>query len=146
LSPSLYGPDFPSIGAMSRSNIVLWAKGALESGKEINVVDDQFRTPTLAEDLADGCILAAKKEAEGIYHISGKDFMSIVEIVQRIAKFWNLDESLINPISSTTLNQAAKRPATTGFILDKARTDLNYEPHTFEEGLAEVDKLLKARI
>jgi hypothetical protein len=39
---------------MSRSNIVLWAKGALEKGENINVVNDQFRCPTLAEDLAEG--------------------------------------------------------------------------------------------
>jgi dTDP-4-dehydrorhamnose reductase len=31
---------------LSRSNIVLWAKGALEKGQAINVVDDQYRTPT----------------------------------------------------------------------------------------------------
>jgi len=61
----------------SRSNIVLWAKQNLEQGKTINVVDDQFRTPTLAEDLADGCILMVQKKAKGIYNISGKDFMSI---------------------------------------------------------------------
>ncbi|MBP8033062.1 MAG: NAD(P)-dependent oxidoreductase, partial [Bacteroidia bacterium] len=35
---------------MSRSNIVLWVKQNLEQGKTINVVDDQYRTPTLAED------------------------------------------------------------------------------------------------
>ena len=36
---------------LSRSNIVLWAKGALEKGQAINVVDDNSM-PTLAEDLA----------------------------------------------------------------------------------------------
>lgn len=40
---------------MSRSNIVLWVKKSLEEGKTINVVNDQWRTPTLAEDLAMGC-------------------------------------------------------------------------------------------
>ena len=65
---------------MSRSNIVLWAKSALEQGKIINVVDDQFRTPTLAEDLAEGCIRIALKKAKGIFNISGKDFMSILEL------------------------------------------------------------------
>ncbi|HXB42175.1 MAG TPA: SDR family oxidoreductase, partial [Bacteroidia bacterium] len=60
----------------SRSNIVLWAKQNLEQKKNINVVDDQFRTPTLAEDLADGCILIAEKKVHGVYNISGKDFMS----------------------------------------------------------------------
>jgi dTDP-4-dehydrorhamnose reductase len=47
---------------MSRSNIVLWVKKSLEDGKTINVVNDQWRTPTLAEDLAMGCFLAAAKK------------------------------------------------------------------------------------
>ncbi len=124
---------------MSRSNIVLWAKGALEKGKEINVVDDQFRSPTLAEDLADGCILAAKQKATGVYNISGKDQMSVIELVRAVADHWKLDKSIILPISSTTLNQAAKRPPVTGFILDKAIKQLGYKPHSFSEGLAVVE-------
>lgn len=128
---------------MSRSNIVLWAKGALTKGDPIKVVDDQFRTPTLAEDLAQGCALAAKQKAEGIYNISGPDFMSIIEMVKRIADFWNLDQSIITPVSSDTLNQPAKRPPKTGFIIDKAKAELGYQPHTFEEGLALVDQQIK---
>jgi len=120
---------------MSRSNIVLWAKGALEKGNPINVVNDQWRMPTLAEDLAEACLLAVEQKAQGIYHISGKDMMSVVELVRRVADFWNLDKSLIKEISSESLGQEAKRPKRTGFILDKAMTDLNYQPHSFEEGL-----------
>jgi dTDP-4-dehydrorhamnose reductase len=128
---------------MSRSNIVLWAKGALEKGQKINVVDDQFRSPTLAEDLADACILAAEKKITGIYNASGNDFMSILDLVNSVAKFWNLDKNLINPIKSATLNQPAKRPPKTGFILDKIITDLGYSPHSFTDGLKIVDKQLK---
>lgn len=127
---------------MSRSNIVLWAKGALEKGGPINVVDDQFRSPTLAEDLADGCILAAKQKAQGVFNISGKDQLSVLEIVQEVCDFWKLNPELINPVSSSTLNQPAKRPPVTGFILDKARRELGYEPHSFREGLALVDRQL----
>ncbi len=125
---------------MSRSNIVLWAKGALEKKQKINIVNDQFRTPTLVDDLADGCILIAEQSAQGIYHISGKDFMSIYQLVQRVAKYYQLDASYINKISSTTLNQRAKRPSKTGFILDKAIQILGYQPHSFEEGIAIMDK------
>ena len=128
---------------MSRSNIVLWAKGALEKGKEITVVDDQFRSPTLAEDLADGCILAAKQKATGVYNISGKDQMSVIELVRAVADHWKLDKSIILPISSTTLNQAAKRPPVTGFILDKAINELGYKPHSFKEGLAVVEEQMR---
>ena len=127
---------------MSRSNIVLWAKGALEKGNPINVVNDQWRMPTLAEDLAKACLLAVQHKAKGIYHISGKDRMSIVDLVRRVADFWNLDKSLITEVSSDSLGQEARRPNKTGFILDKAMTDLNYKPHSFEEGLALVSKQL----
>jgi dTDP-4-dehydrorhamnose reductase len=130
---------------MSRSNIVLVAKKNLSAGKKMNVVDDQFRTPTLSEDLAEGCALAALKDATGIYHISGKDFMSILELFNRIADFWQLDKSLITPVNTATLGQPAERPLRTGFILDKARHDLGYIPHTFEEGLKIVDEQLKER-
>jgi len=129
---------------MSRSNIVLWAKDALSKGKTINVVDDQFRTPTLSEDLAGGCVLAALQGATGIFHISGKDFMSIIELVNIVADFWHFDKSLIHPAKTATLGQPAQRPLKTGFILDKARKELGYEPHSFLEGLAIVDQQLKA--
>lgn len=128
---------------MSRSNIVLWAKQALEKGNPLTIVDDQFRMPTLAEDLAYACWQIAEREATGIYHISGKDFMSVLELVNRVADFYSLDKTIITPIKSVSLNQAAKRPPRTGFILDKAYKELEYSPCTFEEGLAILDKQLQ---
>lgn len=131
------------VSDMSRSNIVLWAKNNLEQGKTLNVVGDQFRTPTLAEDLAQGCVLAANQKAQGIFNISGKDFMSVFDLVYRVAEFWKLDKSLLNLSTSEGIKQPAKRPPITGFIIDKAVAELGYKPHSFEEGLALLDKLLK---
>lgn len=130
---------------MSRSNIVLWAKGALEKGFPINVVNDQWRMPTLAEDLAEACLLAVEKNAQGIYHVSGKDYMSIADLVRKVADYWSLDKSIISEISSDSLNQTAKRPVKTGFVLDKTIRDLDYKPHSFEEGLKMVDEQMKSR-
>lgn len=127
---------------MSRSNIVLWAKSALEKGSPIKVVNDQYRMPTLAEDLAKACLLAIEKKAQGVFHISGKDYMSVIEMVRRIAKYFKLDDSIIEETDSSTLNQTAKRPPRTGFVLDKAIRELGYAPHSFEEGLAVVEKQL----
>ena len=132
------------VNDMSRSNIVLWAKEALEKGEPINVVNDQWRMPTLAEDLAECCLLAVKKNASGVFNVSGKDLMSILEIVERVADHYGLDKSLIRAISAESLNQAAKRPKKTGFILDKAIVELGYSPHSFEEGMAFMDKQLKS--
>lgn len=128
---------------MSRSNIVLWAKDALAKGNPLNIVDDQFRSPTLAEDLAMGCWLIAEKEAQGIYHISGKDVLSIIDLVYAVADFYGFDKSIVSATSSVNLNQAAKRPPKTGFILDKAIKDLDYSPCSFKEGLAIITEQLK---
>jgi dTDP-4-dehydrorhamnose reductase len=123
---------------MSRSNIVLWAKEALEKKQPIKVVDDQFRMPTWADDLAKGCLLIAEKQANGIFHLSGKDFMSIYELVERVADYFGLEKNTIEKIKSNSLNQAAKRPPKTGFVLDKSTTILGYNPISFEEGLKKI--------
>ncbi len=128
---------------LSRSNLILWAKDSLSDGKNINVVDDQFRSPTLAEDLAAGCILIADKKAKGIYHLSGPKTQSILELVYAIADFWKLDKSLITPAKSNFIAQAAQRPPRTGFDISKARKELGYAPLSFKEGLQVLDSQLK---
>jgi len=121
---------------MSRSNIILWVKKSLEEGKNIKVVTDQWRTPTLAEDLAMGCYLIADKEAEGIFNISGKDLLTPYEMAIMTADYFGLNKGLIAEADSSNFTQPAKRPARTGFILNKSNKILGYNPHTFEEGIA----------
>ena len=128
---------------LSKGNIVTWAKGELEKGVPLNIIDDQFRAPTLAEDLADACILALNKKEYGIFNASGKDIMSIYEMVERIALFYGYSTKNLNRISTKTLNQKAGRPPKTGFILDKSRDILGYNPRSFEECLEIINQQLK---
>lgn len=129
---------------MSRSNIILWVKDSLEKGKKIQVVDDQYRTPTLAEDLADGCIRILKQKAGGIFNISGKDFLTPYEMAIQTANFFNLDKSLILKTDSTQFTQPAKRPLRTGFIIEKAKNDLGYNPRSFRDGIQIVAKQVES--
>jgi dTDP-4-dehydrorhamnose reductase len=118
-------------------------KSSLESGKPIQVVDDQWRTPTLAEDLAMGCFLVADKRATGVFNISGDDLLTPLEMAYKTVEFFDLDKSLITRADSSTFSQPAKRPPKTGFILDKAKKVLGYHPHTFDEGIAILNIQLK---
>ncbi len=120
---------------LSRSNLIMWAKGAIEKGDAINIIDDQFRAPTFADDLAAGCLGVILNNENGVFHISGPETMSIYEIVERIAKHFNYSMEKVNKISSSTLNQPAHRPPKTGFDLSKAYEKINYKPHTLEETL-----------
>jgi dTDP-4-dehydrorhamnose reductase len=126
---------YGQVADMSRSNIILWAYNTLKEGKAAKVVDDQFRTPTLAEDLAQGCILAAKSDAQGVFNIAGKDYIGIYELVNQVADLYDLSMENISKVSSTTLNQPAKRPPITGLDIQKARKILGYEPHSLDEGI-----------
>lgn len=120
---------------MSRSNIVLWVKKNLEEGKVINVVNDQWRTPTLAEDLAMGCYLTAKKSAQGIFNISGDEMLTPYQIAIKTAEHFGLDKSLIKETDGSKFTQTAKRPPRTGFNIKKAQRQIGYQPHSFESGL-----------
>ncbi|WP_026777221.1 SDR family oxidoreductase [Polaribacter sp. Hel_I_88] len=134
----VYGKVFD----MSRSNIVLWVKEMLEKGKQITIVNDQFRTPTYVTDLALACKISMDKKATGIFNISSSKLMSVFEISQEIADTFNLDKSLIKPISTSTLNQTAPRPAKTGFDLSKTNKELGFYPKTFKEDLQKFKETL----
>ena len=123
------------VNDMSRSNIVLWVKESLEQRKEITIVDDQYRAPTYVDDLALACKLSIDKKAIGIFNVSSSQLLSIYQVAQQIAEVFNLDKTLIKPISTVTLNQAASRPIKTGFDLTKLNRNLKLFPKTFKEDL-----------
>ncbi|SHK37009.1 SDR family oxidoreductase [Hymenobacter psychrotolerans] len=124
----------------ARTNIVLWVRDSLRAGQSIRVVSDQYRTPTLAEDLAQGCWLVAQQNATGIYHISSDEVLTPYQMALQVAAHFQLDASLIAEVDASTFSQPARRPLRTGFVISKARQELGYRPHTFAEGIAVLEK------
>ena len=119
----------------TRSNIITWVKESLEQGKEIKVVSDQWRTPTLVDDLAKGILLIIQKRAQGIFHLSGKDFLTPYDMALHTAGLFKLDKSRIEKVDAATFKQPGRRPLKTGFVIEKARRELGYEPISFEDGV-----------
>ncbi len=78
----------------------------------------------------------------GIYNIGGKEFLSRYDFTMKIAEFFQLDKSLISPITTSELNQAAPRPLKSGLLILKAQTELGYNPHSIIESLAKMKKEL----
>jgi dTDP-4-dehydrorhamnose reductase len=128
--------------AGGRSNLVLWVLNSLRNQQKIKVVNDQWRTPTLAEDLAQGCWLLARQSAQGIFHLSGRELLTPYQMAQQVATTFNLNTALLESVDSLTFTQPARRPARTGFHIGKAERELGYQPHTFGEGLALVRRQL----
>lgn len=125
-----------------RSNLMLWVKSSLEAGKSIKVVTDHYRMPTLVEDLVQALLVIMERRAIGIYHISGEEGYSIHEIALAVARFWNLDASLIEPVLAQAIASGVPRPSSTGFILEKAKGLLGYQSRSLQEGFVLMQKQL----
>jgi len=119
----------------NRNNIITWVQQSLTEGRKIQVVSDQYRTPTWVGDLAAGILLAIEKNAGGIYHLSGPEMLSPYDMAMATANYLQLNKELIEKTDAAHFSQPARRPAKTGFIIDKAKRELGYAPVNFTEGL-----------
>jgi dTDP-4-dehydrorhamnose reductase len=118
-----------------RSNVVLWVKNSLEQKKHINVVTDQLRMPTYAEDLAEACWLVIKTGARGIYNVSSSELFSIYDLALLVADAFGLDKELIHPVETGALSLPAKRPLSTGLDLSKSVKVLKLPLRSFRSRL-----------
>lgn len=125
---------------LSRSNVVHWMIEQLSAGNTIHVVTDQWRTPTYVHDLADGIARVVERGKTGVYHISGRELVTIYELAQTVADVFEFEASLIDPVPSDYFDEAVERPSKTGFIILKAETELGYDPHSLEDGLREMGR------
>lgn len=128
--------------ALSRSNVVLWVIEQLSDGSPIHVVDDQWRTPTYVEDLAKGIERMVHFEKTGIYHLSGREMMTVYDLACTVADVFGLDASLIHPVSSDYFADAVDRPPRTGFLILKAESELGFKPRSLPEGLRHLGRRL----
>lgn len=129
----VYGKPLPK----QHGNIVHLVKNRLENGQSIRVVSDQFRSPTWVEDIACAIEQLLSNQHQGIYHICGGETLSVAEIAYRAAKYFNLDTSLIEPITTEAMNEATPRPTFTPMSVKKAQQELGYQPSVLEEGFKE---------
>ena len=64
--------------------------------------------------------------------------MSIAEIAYQVADYMGLDHSLIHPVTTEEMNETTPRPRFSGLSIVKAKREINYTPHTLEEGIKEM--------
>ena len=109
-------------------NILMWVKRKLDKGEVLNIVDDQFRTPTLVSDLSQAILKSIKKDMKGTYNISSGEYLSIFDFVCNIVKGFGFNESIINRCKSKEINQKAQRPKKSGLLIEKAKRDFDFSP------------------
>lgn len=129
-------------------NFVTWVIENLKNNKEIKAIDDQFNSPTYADNLAKSIIqiIEDKKDSNGIYHLSGSERISRYEFAERICKIFNLDKNLIKKVKSNELNWKAKRPIDSSLNIEKAKKELKVDLYNINQGLNEMYKIYTSTI
>jgi len=137
----MYGLNNPN----ERKSFFIWVWEKLKNKEKIDVVNDVFENPILSYQCADIIWKLIDKDAQGIYHIGGKDTLSRYEGATVAAKVFSLDATLINSVSSEFFASLAPRPKNTSYTTAKIERELDIRPLSFEEGLSFIKKRVLLR-
>jgi dTDP-4-dehydrorhamnose reductase len=112
-----------------------WVFENLKNNKKINILEDQFTSPTYVPNLSKMILEIITRNLEGHFHLSGSNKISRFEFAKMIATKLNLDLSLLNPVSINDMPWKAMRPLDSSLDTSKINTILNTKPFTIEKSL-----------
>ncbi len=98
-----------------------------DSKKKIEVVNDQFGSPTYTKDIASALSEIIKKDngSNEVYHLTNVGTVSWFEFAQEIIKVFKRINCEIMPVSSNKFIRPAKRPANS--VLDCSKIKEHYK-------------------
>lgn len=108
-----------------QASFFAWVYTSLNQNKRINVVTDQTSNPTWVIPFSQVILKCIVLNSEGIYHYGSDDNINRFEFACMIARTFDFDETLINPILTEDLNQLAPRPKHSGLCTDKIQSELD---------------------
>jgi len=122
-------------GLHTKKSFPLWVTENLQANHEINVVTDQYTSPTYVPNLSRMLIEIAIRQITGTLHIAGATRISRYEVANLVANEMNLDTRLLKPASIDSMSWIAKRPKDSSLDVSKANSILQEKPLTIQEGI-----------
>lgn len=114
-------------------NFVTWVINELKNGNKIKVAQNQFTSPTLADNLAEMNLKLIEQGKTGIFHTAGAERINRFEFAKEVARTFGLNESLIDAVPSHELDWIAKRPLDSSLNVSKISKITT--PLNIDEGL-----------
>ena len=119
----------------SKKTFPVWLLENLQKNKEVNILEDQFTSPTYVPNLSKMILEIVTRNLEGFFHLAGSTRISRFEFAKLIAKKLNLDSSLLNPVKIDTMLWNATRPLDSSLDITKINSILRTKPFTIEKSL-----------
>jgi dTDP-4-dehydrorhamnose reductase len=125
-------------GPEPRLDVVRWLVRELSAGRPVRVPEDQVRTPTYDDDLADGILRIVRFKRSGVFNVTGREQLSVLALAHRVAEAFDLDGSLISATTTAELHPGAPRPLRAGLLILRAESELGYRPRPLDAALGAV--------
>ena len=111
-------------------------RSVLRQNQTLHIASDQVNSPIYSLDLAKILVAVVEQKLQGIYHVAGSTPISRYKFALEVAKHASLDETLIQPVLTSELDQNLQRPLNAGLCVDKISHCSGIRPLSIEEGLA----------
>ena len=119
----------------SKKTFPNWVIQELKKNHQLNILEEQFTSPTYIPNLSNMLIEISEKEINQITHTADASRISRYDLAIQISKKFDLDESLINPITMENIDWHASRPKDSSLDVSLATSLLDSKPLKIEESL-----------
>jgi len=122
-------------GFKDKLNFATWLIKELSDKNEVQIVENQYNSPTLNTNLAEVLIEAAGKEIEGLYHVACSSRISRYEFSMKLAKIFHLNQELIKKTTMNEMDWNAPRPKDSSLDVSKSENTFDKKLLNCEESL-----------
>lgn len=100
---------------------VQWVVEGLRKGEPRKICTDWVHTVVFAQNLAEIIVRLWQLKASGIFHVGAREASSNWAIAQAASDEFELDASMLEPITSDQLHLSAARPKNVSLVCDRLR-------------------------
>ena len=119
----------------TKKSFPMWVIENLQKQKQIDVLIDQFTSPTYIPNLSRMLIEISERRITGIIHVAGASKISRYQMASMISDKLNLDGTLLKQISMNKMKWVAQRPKDSSLDVSRASSILNEKPQKIDQSL-----------
>ena len=116
----------------TKKSFPIWVIENLQKQKQIDVLTDQFTSPTYVPSLSRMLIEISERHLTGIIHVAGASKISRYEMASLVSDKLDLDEKLLREISINDIKWEAQRPKDSSLNVSKAIFIPNQKPQKID--------------
>jgi len=119
----------------TKKSFPMWVIENLQKQKQIDVLIDQFTSPTYIPNLSRMLIEISERRITGIIHAAGASKISRYQMASMVSDKLNLDGTLLKQISMNKMKWVAQRPKDSSLDVSRASFILNEKPQKIDQSL-----------